>query len=136
MVEEQKSPGIEALKTELAEIKREKMRNELEEIKREKMRQELEEMKAERAAGATQQHYVRNTPRHTPKLSILTAIMAVLALLVAGYMLGTVYGYNFAGDVDQYLASFGLPAIGSIIVAIAGIVLALIGTGLMAMAKK
>jgi predicted unusual protein kinase regulating ubiquinone biosynthesis (AarF/ABC1/UbiB family) len=132
MVEEQKPADIEALKNELAEIKRDMMRKELEDIKREKMRQELEEMKAEQATKETQQYYVR----HTPKLSILTAIMAVLALLVAGYMLGTVYGFNMAAEVDKYLISYNLPISGSLVVAIVAVVLAFIGLGLVTVAKK
>jgi hypothetical protein len=134
MVEEQKpTPSeIEALKKELAEIKREMMIKELEDIKREKMRQELEELKAEQASNETQRYYVR----HTPKLSILTVIMAVLALLVAGYMLGTVYGYDLAGEVDKYLISYNLPINGSLVVAIVAVVLAFIGLGLMTVAKK
>jgi predicted unusual protein kinase regulating ubiquinone biosynthesis (AarF/ABC1/UbiB family) len=132
MVEEQKPADIETLKNELAEIKRDMMRKELEDIKREKMRQELEEMKAEQATKETPQYYVR----HTPKLSILTAIMAVLALLVAGYMLGTVYGFNMAAEVDKYLISYNLPISGSLVVAIVAVVLAFIGLGLVTVAKK
>jgi hypothetical protein len=134
MVEEQKPTlsEIEALKKELADIKNEMMRKELEDIKREKMRQELEEIKAEQANKGQQQYYVR----YTPKLSILTVIMGVLALLVAGYMLGTVYSINMAAEVDKYLISYNLPISGSLVVAIVGVVLAFIGLGLVTVAKK
>lgn len=132
MVEEQKPADTEALKKELADIKREMMRKELEEIKREKMRQELEEMKAEQASKEQPQYYVH----HKPGLSILTVIMAVLALLVAGYMLGTVYSFNMAAEVDKYLVSYNLPISGSLVVAIVGVVLAFIGLGLVTVAKK
>ncbi|HTX44372.1 MAG TPA: hypothetical protein VMC61_06540 [Methanocella sp.] len=132
MVEEQKPADIEALKNELAEIKREMMRNELDDIKREKMRQELEEMKAEQAAKETPRYYVR----HTPRLSILTVVMAVLTLLVAGYMLGTLFRYDLAAEADQYLIYYHLPISGSILLTVAAVVLAFTGLGFVTMAKK
>lgn len=133
MVEEQKPADTEALKKELADIKREMMRKELEEIKREKMRQEFEELTAEQAKKQEPQQYYAP---HKPRLSILTVIMAVLTLLVAGYMLGTVYGFNMAAEVDKYLISYNLPISGSLVVAIVGVVLAFIGLGLVTVAKK
>ena len=130
MVEERKPADIEELKKELADIKREMMRNELEDIKREKMRQELEEMKAEQAA---KQEY--HAP-YRPRLSIVTAIMAALTLLIAGYVLGTLYGFNMAAEVDKYLINYNLPISGSILLTVIAIVLAFIGFGLVTVAKK
>jgi hypothetical protein len=132
MVEEQKPADIEALKKELDEIKREMMRDELEDIKREKMWEELEEMKAEQASKAEQQYY----KRHTPKLSIPTVIMAVLTLLMAGYMLGTVYWFDMAKEIDNYLVILHLPISGSILLTIVAVVLAFIGLGLVTVAKR
>lgn len=134
IVEGQKpSPSdIEALKKELAEMKNEMMRKELEEIKRDKMKEELEEMKAESAR--------QQTPRYVevymPQLSILNVIMAAAALLVAGYMFCSVYGYNIAADVDRYMVSYSLPASGTVVVVVASVVLAIIGIGLITMSKK
>ncbi len=127
MVEAQKPADIEQLKKELADIKREVARKELEDIKREKMREELEELKAARLA-----------PRQytAPKLSIVTAIMAVLALLVAGYMLGTLYWLNMAAEIDKYLSGYGLPISGPVLLTVMAVVLALIGCGLVAVARK
>ncbi|WP_174591070.1 hypothetical protein [Methanocella conradii] len=131
MAEEQKPFDIEELKKELADIKSELMRKELEEIKHEKMRQELEELKAEQAQKHEPQRYSR-----LPRLSIITALMAVLTLVMAGYMLGTLFTYNLAGDIDKYIASYNYPISGSMVVAIVSVVLIFIGLGFVTMAKR
>jgi hypothetical protein len=134
IVEGQKpSPSdIEALKKELAEMKNEMMRKELEEIKREKMKEELEEMKAESA----RQQAPRYVEVYVPQLSILNVIMAGASLLVAGYLLGILYGFNIAAEVDKYLVSYGYPAVGALLLTVASVVLIFIGLGLVTMAKK
>lgn len=136
MAEEQKpaESDIETLKKELADIKNDMMRKELEEIKREKMRKELEELKAESAQKQEQPR--RYVERYTPKLSILNCVMAACSLLLAGYLAGTIYYYDMAARVDTYLASYSLPISGTLVIAIASVVLALIGIGLVTVAKK
>ncbi len=134
IVEGQKpSPSdIEALKKELAEMKNEMMRKELEEIKREKMKEELEEMKAESA----RQQAPRYVEVYMPQLSILNVIMAAAALLVAGYMLGNLYWFNMAAEVDKYLANYSFPTVGSLLLTVVSVILIFIGLGLITMAKK
>ena len=133
MVEEQKPSDIDALKKELADIKNEMARKELEDIKRDKMRLELEELKAEQAKTHVVEQYYEP---HKPKLSILTTIMAILTLAVAGYVLGTLYGYNLAAEADRYLTSYQLPISGSLLLTIASVVLIFIGLGFVTIAKK
>jgi hypothetical protein len=128
VVEEKTPSDMEELKKELAAIKSELMRKELEEIKREKMRQELEELKAEQAQG-------QMAPA-LPRLSIITALMAVLTLVIAGYMLGTLFPFCLAGEVDGYIAGYGYPISGSMVVAIVSVVLIFIGLGFVTMAKR
>jgi|GEM_PF-4541149 len=136
MAEEQKpaQPDIEALKRELADIKNDMMRKELEEIKREKMKKELEELKAE--SIQKQEPPRRYVERYTPKLSIPNVIMAAFSLLLAGYLIGTLYSYDVVAQVDKYLASNSLPISGTLVVAIASVVLAFVGIGLITVAKK
>ncbi len=136
MVEEHRPTPteVEALKKEVADIKREMMRKELEEIKLKKMRQDLEELKAEEAGKSKGQRQYNGG--HKPRLSIVTTIMAFLALLIAGYMLGTLYWFNMAAEVDKYLVSFNLPVGGPIVLTAIAIVLALIGLGLITEAKE
>ncbi len=135
MAEEQNPSGtdIEQLKKELADIKSEMMRKELEEIKREKMRKELEDIKAEKAQEtAPQQYFVP----YVPRLSYLTAAMAVATLLVAGYVIGTLYPYNLVPDIEKLLIQFSLPISGSIVLTIAAVVLAFIGVGFVTMVNR
>lgn len=123
---------IEAMKKELAGMKNEMMRKELEEIKRERMKDELEEMKAEHAKKREPRRYTQ----HAPKLSIPNLIMAALALLMAGFMIGTLYGFNLAGEIDRLIGGFSLPVNGPVIVTIASVALILVGLGLITIAKK
>ncbi len=136
MVEEHRPTPteVEALKKEVADIKREMMRKELEEIKLKKMRQELEELKAEEAGKSKgrPQYYAYTAPR----LSIVTATMAALALLLAGYILGNLYWFNMAAEVDRYLAGLNLPVGGSMVLTAVAAVLALIGLAMVTVAKK
>lgn len=132
MVEEQKPSDVEALKKELVEIKNEMMRKELEAIKREKMRQELEELKAEQAEKGPEVRYVR----YKPVLSIPTTLMAIFTLVAAGYMIGTLFPYNLAADVDRSIAGYGFPITGAMVVAIVGVAFIFIGLGFVTMAKK
>jgi hypothetical protein len=135
MVEDTKSAStedIETLKKELAAIKNEMMHKELEEIKREKMKEELEEMKAESA----RQQAPRYVEVYMPQLSIINVIMAGATLLIAGYMLGILYGFNLAAQVDKYLASYSFPTVGSLLLTVVSVVLIFIGLGLITMAKK
>jgi hypothetical protein len=133
MVEEQKPAGdIEELKSELASIKKEMMLKELEDIKLEKMREELEEMKAENAAEGSQNRYVYVKP----KLSLVNTIAAVATLLVAGYILGTLYYYNLAGELNNYVVRYGLPISSTVLLTVVAVVLALIGLGLVTVARR
>jgi hypothetical protein len=133
MVDEQKpaSSDIEVLKKELASIKNDMMRKELEEIKREKMREELEELKAEQA-----QKGQANYAPYKPKLSILTVVVAGATLMGAGYILGTVYSFDLAAEVEKELVPLGLPIGGVLLLTIIGIVLAFLGLGLITTAKR
>ncbi|HTY90292.1 MAG TPA: hypothetical protein VMC84_03875 [Methanocella sp.] len=133
MVEDEKpeTAGIEDLKKELASIKNEMMWNELEDIKKEKMREELEAIKAEQAEKQ-QRYYVP----YTPRLSILTVIMAMATLLAAGYLIGTLYQFGLTDEVSRYLAAYSIPISASILLTVASVVLFFIGLGLVTMAKK
>ena len=128
---------VESLKKELAEIKADMMRKELEEIKKERMRKELEEIRMERAAvaaaPASKTVYVQ-APR--PALSLPNLIFAALMLLIAGYLIGTVYGTDVAGSINNMLTGSSLPAVGSLIVAVLGVLLAVFGVALMTIARK
>jgi len=128
----------ETYRKELAEIKRDMMRQELEEIKKERMRAELEELKRERAANAPARPpapvYVE-VPART-KLSLPNLVFAALMLLIAGYLIGTAYGTNIAGSIDNQLTSYSLPAIGSLIVIALALVLAAFGVALMTIVRK
>jgi hypothetical protein len=133
MVEEPKTSDIAELKKELAEIKNEMMRKELEEIKLEKMRKELEEMKADQAQKTVPQQYYAP---YRPQLSIITVAFAGLALLIAGYIAGTLYPLSLAGELDKYLAANNIPIGGALLLAIVSVVLAFIGLGFVTIAKK
>jgi uncharacterized protein YacL len=110
------------------------MRKELEEIKREKMKKELEELKAESALKREPPR--RYVERYTPKLSIPNVVMAAFSLLLAGYLIGTIYGYDVSAQVDNYLVSYSLPISGTLVIVIVSIVMAFIGVGLITVAKK
>ncbi len=80
---------IDAFKKELAEVKADMMRKELEDIKKERMRKELDELKKERAVP--QKPVYVQVPAPTA-LSLPNLAFAALMLLIAGYLIGTVYG--------------------------------------------
>lgn len=137
MAEEQKPAAqadIEMMRKELADIKNEMMRKELEEIKRERMKKELADIKAEREAKpiVPKSEY---KPVGNPLL-IPAVIMGMLSFLIAGYLVGTFYGFNVSGKVDQLISSYSLPVTGTIIVLAASVVLVLIGAGLIFLAKN
>lgn len=121
------------MKKELSDIKNELMKKELEDIKRERMRQELEEIKAER-----EPHPAKEAPYVPPvrRLSISTVIMAAFTLLVAGYLIGTLFYFDVAGTLDKLLVGFSLPVTGYVTVVVASALIALIGMGLIVMARK
>jgi hypothetical protein len=70
------------------------------------------------------------------KLSLPNLLFAALMLLIAGYLIGTAYGTNIAGSIDNQLTSYSLPAIGSLVVAALALVLAAFGVGLMTIVRK
>jgi hypothetical protein len=129
---------LESFKKELAEIKADMMRKELEEIKKERMRKGLEEIKRERTASAPAEPqkpvYVEVPARTT--LSLPNLIGAALMLLMAGYLIGTAYGMDIAGSIDDMLKGFSPPAAGSLIVAALAVVLAAFGVAPMTIAHK
>lgn len=137
MAEEQNpvsQADIEAMKKELADIKNEMMKKELEEIKRERMKKELADIKAEREVKpiVPKSEY---KPVGNPLL-IPAVILAMLAFLVAGYLIGTLYSFNVSGTVDQYISSYSLPVTGTIIVLTASVILVIIGAVLIFLAKN
>ena len=77
------------MKKELADIKNEMMKKELEEIKRERMKKELADIKAEREVKPIVPKSEYN-PMRNPLL-IPAMIVAMLALLAAGYLISTLY---------------------------------------------
>jgi hypothetical protein len=129
---------LDSFKKELADIKADMMRKELEEIKKERMRKELEELKQERTAGAMAQPqkpvYVQVPVKSA--LSLPNLIAAALMLLIAGYLIGSVYSTDVAGSIDDLLKGFSLPAIGSLIVAALAVLLAVFGVALMTIVRK
>jgi hypothetical protein len=137
MAEEQKpvpQADIEAMKKELADIKNEMMKKELEEIKRERMKKELADIKAERETKPIVPR-AEYKPVGNPLL-IPAVIIAILLFLAAGYMLGTLYGFDVGGTVDRLIAGYSLPASGTTIVFAASLVFVLIGAGLIFLAKN
>lgn len=139
MGEKELSPEeTQAFKQELEDIKNEQMRRELEEIKKERMRKELEEIKREKeaAAPAAQPRRMYASTR-APELSIVNVIFAALSLLIAGYLIGTLYVIDVTATVNSLLTGYNLPAVvGSIVVAILAVLLALFGAGMITIAKK
>jgi hypothetical protein len=135
---EMSSEELESFKKELADIKADMMRKELEEIKKERMRKELEELKKERSenTAAQQLKAVYVQPPVQPALSLPNIIASALMLLIAGFLAGTAYSMNVAASIDDLLKGFGLPAIGSLIVAALALVLAVFGVALMTIARK
>jgi hypothetical protein len=129
---------LDSFKKELAEIKADMMRKELEDIKKERMRKELEQLKQERMAGATAQPqkpvYVQ-VPARTA-LSLPNLIAAALMLAIAGYLIGTAYSMDVAGNIDDMLKGFSLPVSGSLIAAALALVLAVFGVALMTITRK
>jgi hypothetical protein len=129
---------LESYKKELAEIKADMMRKELEEIKKERMRKELDELKRERAASAPAEPqkpvYVEMPVKSA--LSLPNLIAAAVMLLMAGYLIGTVYSMDVAHSIDDMLKGFSLPAVGSLIVAALAVGLAAFGVALMMIIRK
>ncbi len=125
---------METMKKELADIKNEMMKKELEEIKRERMKKELADIKAEREAKpiVPKSEY---KPVGNPLL-IPAVILAMLSFLLAGYLIGTLYGFNVSSKVDQLISGYSLPVSGTILVLTASVVLVLIGAGLTFLAKN
>ncbi len=137
MAEEQNLPtqaDMEAMKKELADIKNEMMKKELEEIKRERMKKELADIKAEREVKPIVPKSEYN-PMRNPLL-IPAMIIAMLALLAAGYLISTLYSYKVISTADQLVSSYSLPVSGNILVLIASVILVLIGTGLIILVKN
>ncbi len=132
------SEEMESFRKELAEIKADTMRKEIEEIKNERMRKELDELKRERSAGvsAQPQKPVYVQPPARPALSLSNLAATALMLLIAGYLIGTIYGTDVAGNIDDLLAGSPLPAIGMLIVAALAVILAIFGVALMTIVKK
>ena len=130
---------IEAYRKEVAEIKNEAMCRELEEIKKERLRKELEEIKKEQQPERQQQRpEIGRRPGSVgqPTLSLSTVIFAALSLLIAGYLAGTLYTIEVTTTINSLLTGYGLPAAGGIVVAIFALLLALLGTGMITIAKK
>jgi|AGTN01.1.fsa_nt_gi hypothetical protein len=132
------SEELESSRKELAEIKADAMRKEIEEIKKERMRKELDELKRERSAGMSAQLqtpvYVQPPARSALSLSNLAA--AALMLLIAGYLIGTIYSTDVAGNIDDLLAGSPMSAIGTLIVAALAVILVVFGVALMTIVKK
>lgn len=125
-----KAGDIGELRKELAAIKGERLREELEDIRRSRLREELEDIKAERAQG--RQHGAAPGPR----LSIPTAFMAVATLIVAGFILGAAYPVGLPDAAAGILASLAIPVTAPAFLAMASGVLAVVGIGFAAMAKR
>jgi hypothetical protein len=137
MAEEQKpatQADIETMKKELADIKNEVMKKELEAIKHERMKKELADIKAERESKPIVPK-AEYKPVGNPLL-IPAVIIAILLFLVAGYMIGTLYGFDVSGTVDQLISGYSLPVEGATIVFAASLALAVIGAGLIFLAKN
>lgn len=127
---------MQAMKKELEEIRLDMMRRELEEIKRERMRKELDEIKAERAGNASASEPRAAIYSTEPELSVFTLIFSAIALLLAGYMFGTLFGFNITASINDSIGGFGLPIDGSIILVAAALLFTLIGIGTMTMVRK
>jgi hypothetical protein len=131
------SKEIDSFKKELAEIKTDMMRKELEDIKKERAataaRKELDELKKERAAP--QKPVYVPVPAPTA-LSLPNLASAALMLLIAGYLIGTVYGTDVAGTINSYISGYSLPIGGDLIVAAVAVVLAVLGTAIMTIIRK
>lgn len=135
MEEKELSPEeLQSFKQELADVKADLMRKELEEIKKERMRKELEDIKKERESQAVPARPVMRT--RAPQLSIATVMLAALSLIIAGYLIGTIYVINVAAVIDNLLISYGQPALGVVVVIILAVILALLGAGMITIAKK
>ena len=135
MEEKELSPEeLQSFKQELADVKADLMRKELEEIKNERMRKELDEIKKERESQAVS---TRPTMRaRNPELSIPTLLFAALSLIIAGYLIGTLYVINVTAEIDNLLKSYGLPMFGIVVVIVLAVILALLGAGMITIAKK
>ena len=57
-------------------------------------------------------------------------------LLIAGYLTGTVYGMDVAGNINSYISGYSLPVGGDLIVAAIAVVLAVLGTAIMTIVRK
>ncbi|MCD1293608.1 hypothetical protein CUJ83_01170 [Methanocella sp. CWC-04] len=125
-----------SMKKELEEIKAEKMRRELEDIKKERMRRELEEIRSEKARNT--KGYVKPDTglQKASSLSILNVIFASLSLILSGYILGIMYGFDIVENANGFLTGLSLPAIGEILLLILVAVLILLGAGLITISKK
>jgi len=97
------------------------------------MRKELEELKKERAAP--QKPVYMQVPAKT-SLSLPNLAFAALMLLIAGYLVGTIYSMDVAGSINGYIGGFSLPVGGDVIVAAIAVVLALLGTAIMTIVRK
>ncbi|MGA9139976.1 MAG: hypothetical protein WBZ29_07120 [Methanocella sp.] len=124
---------IDAFKKELAEVKADMMRKELEDIKKERMRKELDELKKGRAVP--QKPVYVQVPAPTA-LSLPNLAFAALMLLIAGYLIGTVYVMDVAGSINSYISGYSLPIGGDLIVAAIAVVLAVLGTAMITIVKK
>ncbi|CAJ37280.1 hypothetical protein [Methanocella arvoryzae] len=127
---------IQAFRQELADIKADMMRKELEEIKKERMRKELEEIRLEREMSTVQKRPAVSARAGEPQLSLPNVLLAVVCLLAAGYLIGTLHTINVTSTVDGLLTGYGLPAAGSIVILVLAVVLALFGAGMVTIAKK
>ena len=125
---------LQSFKQELADVKADLMRKELEEIKKERMRKELEDIKKERESQTVPAHPVMRA--RNPKLSISTLLFATLSLLIAGYLIGTLYAINVTAVIDNLLITYQLPALGVVVVLVLAVVLALLGAGMITIVKK
>ena len=135
MEEKELSPEeLQSFKQELADVKADLMRKELEDIKKERMRKELEDIKKERESQTVPAHPVMHA--RNPKLSISTLLFATLSLIIAGYLIGTLYAINVTAVIDNLLITYGLPALGIVVILALAVILALLGAGMITIAKK
>lgn len=123
---------LDTLKKELEAIKHEQMMKELDAIKAEKMRRELEAIKAEKAAERVP---VRESVQYI-RPSIITLAMAGLALAVAGFLFGAIWGAGIVADFDSFIKSVSLPLETSLVMAVLGALVGLIGIFLLYMARR
>lgn len=130
------SEEIDSFKKELAGIKADMMRKELEDIKKEHLRKELDAIKSERATPPASQARAVYVQRPAPTLSLVNMALAVLMLLAAGYLTGTVYGMDVAGTINGYIGGYSLPIGGDLIVAAIAVVLAVLGAALTTIVRK